>query len=93
MVWFPFSLPKDTTPKILFVYENEEDISKTLMDKNACINRENGKNITKTIVVKLIIPPTNKNRDTLTSNIFSKSAQDKDSYKKEQKYSKCLYHK
>ncbi len=69
IMWFPFSIPKDTTPKVIFVNENKKVAivrgSKT--SKNIHITK--GKEITARVKVRLIIPDIHKEKHGLPEKL------------------------
>ena len=56
VLWFPFSIPKDTTPKIVFVNKTQEAVVKNIGANNGKIKVTTGKELTARIKVRLIIP-------------------------------------
>ena len=56
IVWFPFSIPKDTTHKIVFVNETKEAVIQNKGANSGNIYAIKGKQITECAKVKLIIP-------------------------------------
>ncbi len=56
IIWFPFSVPKDTTPKVVIVDETKTAVTQRGDVKNTNVHIVKDKQITASIKVRLVIP-------------------------------------
>ncbi|GEM_PF-4225071 len=57
ILWFPFSIPQDTTPKVVFVNETQEAIGENRGHTKGAIKISKGGELISRVKVRLIIPP------------------------------------